>query len=49
MILPFLIIPHTKSITTLGELSAGSRVNLEVDLLARYVARLRPCAQLPMS
>jgi riboflavin synthase len=36
----FLIIPHTKSITTLGELSAGSRVNLEADLLARYVARL---------
>lgn len=36
----FLVIPHTKSITTLGDLRAGSRVNIEVDLLARYVARL---------
>lgn len=36
----FLVIPHTKSITTLGDLRVGSRVNIEVDLLARYVARL---------
>ena len=34
------IIPHTQSNTTLGQLSAGARVNLEVDQLARYVARL---------
>jgi riboflavin synthase len=34
------IIPHTLSITTLGEAEAGDRVNLEIDLLARYVARL---------
>jgi len=34
------LIPHTLSQTTLGELGAGSRVNLEVDLIARYVERL---------
>lgn len=34
------IIPHTLAATTLGHLEAGSRVNLEVDMLARYVARL---------
>ncbi len=33
------IIPHTLSVTTLGQLSAGQRVNLEIDVLARYVAR----------
>ena len=35
-----LIIPHTLAVTTLGALSAGDAVNLEVDLMARYVARL---------
>ncbi|HYA66978.1 MAG TPA: riboflavin synthase [Burkholderiaceae bacterium] len=34
------LIPHTLTATTLGALSAGSRVNLEVDLIARYVARM---------
>jgi riboflavin synthase len=34
------LIPHTLSHTTLGELAAGRRVNLEVDLIARYVARM---------
>jgi riboflavin synthase len=34
------IIPHTQTVTTLGALSVGGRVNLEVDQLARYVARL---------
>src|ERR1043166_4461909 len=34
-----LIIPHTLSVTTWGERRAGDRVNLEVDALARYVAR----------
>lgn len=34
------IIPHTQSETTLGQLQAGHRVNLEIDVLARYVARL---------
>lgn len=35
-----LIIPHTLSVTTLGGWKAGSEVNLEVDLMARYAARL---------
>jgi riboflavin synthase len=35
-----LIIPHTLAVTTLGTLRAGARVNLEVDLMARYAARL---------
>ncbi|MCK5778450.1 MAG: riboflavin synthase [Rhodospirillales bacterium] len=34
------IIPHTQSETTLGDLKTGDRVNLEIDVLARYVARL---------
>jgi riboflavin synthase len=34
------VIPHTLSATTLRTLRAGSRVNVEVDLLARYVERL---------
>jgi riboflavin synthase len=34
------IIPHTQSVTTLGALQPGIRVNVEVDLMARYVARL---------
>jgi len=35
-----LIIPHTLKVTTLGTLAVGEEVNLEVDLLARYLARL---------
>jgi riboflavin synthase len=34
------IIPHTLAVTTLGALRPGDESNLEVDLLARYVARL---------
>ena len=34
------IIPHTWDVTTLRELQVGSKVNLEVDMLARYVARM---------
>jgi riboflavin synthase len=34
------LIPHTLEVTTLGRLRTGVRVNLEVDLIARYVARL---------
>lgn len=34
------IIPHTQTATTLGALRAGARVNLEVDQVARYLARL---------
>jgi riboflavin synthase len=33
------LIPHTWEVTTLGRLIAGSKVNLEIDVLARYVAR----------
>ncbi|WP_409433899.1 riboflavin synthase [Litorimonas sp. RW-G-Af-16] len=33
------IIPHTWDVTTLGKLQVGSKVNLEIDLIARYVAR----------
>ncbi|HET9573642.1 MAG TPA: riboflavin synthase, partial [Methyloceanibacter sp.] len=35
------IIPYTLAHTTWGDLGPGDLVNLEVDLLARYVARLR--------
>jgi riboflavin synthase len=34
------IIPHTQSVTTLGRLTIGARVNIEVDQIARYVQRL---------
>ena len=34
------IIPHTAQVTTLGARQAGDRVNLEIDMLARYVQRL---------
>ncbi|MBX6376415.1 MAG: riboflavin synthase, partial [Acetobacteraceae bacterium] len=34
------IIPHTAAVTTFGTLQPGDAVNLEVDVLARYVARL---------
>lgn len=34
-----MLVPHTLSVTTLGDWKAGTRVNLEVDVLARYVAR----------
>jgi len=35
------LIPHTLAVTTLGQLAPGRPVNLEVDQVARYVARLR--------
>jgi len=34
------LIPHTLEVTTLSRLKAGAKVNLEIDLLARYVQRL---------
>jgi riboflavin synthase len=34
------IIPHTAKVTTFAHAKAGTKVNLEVDILARYVARL---------
>jgi riboflavin synthase len=35
------LIPHTREVTTWGQAAEGDRVNLEIDMLARYVARLR--------
>ena len=34
------VIPHTLAVTTFGQARAGDRVNLEIDMIARYVARL---------
>ncbi len=34
------IIPHTREVTTLGELRAGAGVNIEIDVIARYIDRL---------
>jgi riboflavin synthase len=34
------LIPHTVAVTTLRRLAAGSRVNLEIDLVARYIERM---------
>lgn len=38
------IIPHTLEVTTMGDLAVGDRVNLEIDMLARYLARWRETA-----
>ncbi|CAN7227645.1 riboflavin synthase [Phenylobacterium sp. LjRoot225] len=38
------LIPHTWEVTTLGALAPGARVNLEIDMLARYLARWRETA-----
>jgi len=35
------LIPHTLEVTTLQELKAGAKVNLEIDLIARYVERMQ--------
>ncbi len=40
-----LIIPHTLKVTTFGGLRAGARLNLEVDQMARYAARLLASTQ----
>jgi riboflavin synthase len=34
------LIPHTSEVTSLGTLRPGDPVNIEIDMLARYVARL---------
>lgn len=41
------VIPHTLSVTSLGALTPGSAVNLEVDLVARYVARMNEVGASP--
>jgi riboflavin synthase len=38
------IIPHTASVTTLGDLTEGDTVNLEIDVLARYLKRMQGLA-----
>jgi riboflavin synthase len=40
-----LIIPHTLKVTTFGALRVAARLNLEVDLMARYAARLLQAPQ----
>jgi riboflavin synthase len=39
------IIPHTQAVTTWGKAKPGDRVNVEIDMLARYVARLSETRQ----
>jgi riboflavin synthase len=39
------LIPHTIAVTTLRNLHAGARVNLEIDLIARYVERMLTAAK----
>jgi len=41
------LIPHTLEVTTLGELTAGDDVNLETDVLAKYVEKLLPGTMRP--
>ena len=43
------IIPHTLRNTTFGAAKTGDRVNLEIDMLARYVARLLDKGETPLS
>ncbi len=38
------LIPHTQQVTTWGEVASGDAINLEIDTLARYVARLQEYA-----
>ncbi|CUH85744.1 riboflavin synthase [Thalassovita mediterranea] len=38
------VIPHTKEVTIWGQAKVGDRINLEIDTLARYVARLKDFA-----
>lgn len=35
------LIPHTRAVTTLGQLQPGMAVNIEIDVLARYLSRMR--------
>jgi riboflavin synthase len=44
-----MLVPHTLEVTTLGDRAPGDAVNLEVDVLARYVARQLDHAGLPSS
>lgn len=44
-----LVIPHTLAVTSFGALAAGESVHLEIDLMARYAARLMETAPNPTS
>lgn len=39
------IVPHTLQATTLGECVPGTHVNIEIDVIARYLERLLPLAR----
>lgn len=39
------IIPHTREVTTFGQLAQGGKVNLEIDVLARYLQRMQSLRQ----
>ena len=41
------LIPHTVQHTALGQLAQGSQVNLEIDLIARYVERMLQDSRTP--
>ena len=41
------IVPHTLQVTTFGTLAVGDAVNLEADMIARYVERLLAASQAP--
>jgi riboflavin synthase len=41
------IVPHTLQVTTFGSLAVGDAVNLEADMIARYVERLLAASQIP--
>lgn len=43
------LIPHTLEVTTLGALAAGDAVNIEVDMVARYIERLLEASELPQA
>jgi riboflavin synthase len=42
------LIPHTRQVTTWGGVAMGDEVNLEIDTLARYVARLAEAMSAPL-
>ena len=42
------LIPHTRQVTTWGEVAVGDAVNLEVDIMARYIARLAEAMGAPL-
>jgi riboflavin synthase len=48
-VLEVMVIPHTLSVTTLGELKAGAKLNLEVDTLARYAVRFLEVSGAPIA